>query len=285
MAGAAAGACGIAGAADADEEGVAASQAAAASQTTVAAQTTVTSRTITSSTEWIPAPEGSNPISWIIHGDAPSAGIEVWEASCTDGGAGRPGLLYLEARVDEEDPAAYRATAEKLLAMAEKYKDKIYFDRLRVVLLTRGGDLLYDHTFQVTPPAGTTSTTQEYAVYYSAPRLDASPREGVHLTVTVSRYSWGGTHAGVEMRNASGSVFRFSDTDLRLYVNGVAAAHSSAGTGSPLEVADGHTMVKDIYFEVAEFDPALSGLEYTASDPLSEGFTCSDGLVPIGAGE
>ncbi len=201
----------------------AAVQSAAQPSTTIRisqdSDTTATSiRTITSSTELIPPPMGSTPVMWLMNGDAPAAGIQIDEAR---GGPGPvPGELYLKARVAGGQAAgAYEAIAQKILTLAEKRKQQIYFDRLRVVLAADGGAVLYDHTFQVTAPSSTTSTTQPFTVLYSAPRLQVGPREGVRLTVTIIRDFSGPVTAMIEIRNSSGSAFRLSSEDLQLYLD------------------------------------------------------------------
>lgn len=115
-------------------------------------------------------------------------------------------------------------------------------------------------------------------IHYSAPSLDVSPRPGVSLKVTLSQYSSGAAsgavHATVDIRNDSGSAFRFFSEDLQLYVDGTRVEQTNPGA-KPIEVTGGVTTF--IYFNPSQFDPAPSGLVYTSSDPESKGFTRSDG--------
>jgi hypothetical protein len=113
--------------------------------------------------------------------------------------------------------------------------------------------------------------------HYPTPRLDASPRQGVSLTVTLSRWDYI-VCAGVEIRNESGSPFRFANKDLQLYVNGTRVEQTNPGLAA-FEIASGAgtEFRTDVYSMVDQFDSASGGLLYTSSDPRSRGFTASDG--------
>ena len=251
--------------------------------TTIAVVSTdvpTTERTITSSTELITPAESSDPIMRLINGDFSVAGIQIIEARGPQQGAAAPGELYLNARLPgEQDAGAYTAIAEKILTLSEKYKQQIYFDRLRVVLTVKGGAVVYDHTFHVTPPSST-STTQRFQVFYSAPRLQVTPREGVSLEVTVSKSRQGQVLVIVDITNKSASTFHFSREDLQLYLKGVRIEPTQEGADVPTEFAAGQGGGTVIYFTPAQFDPYFAGLLYTSSDPQSHGFTASDGPTP-----
>jgi hypothetical protein len=251
--------------------------------TVVPAVTSTSQRTITSVTELVPAPD-NGPLSWLIFGDAPSAGIQIDEASDSSGYGDLPGELYLRVHADKgKDAAEYLATAEKLLSLAEKYKQEIYFDRLHVVFVAEGGEVLFDHVFEVDPPAVTTSTTQTFFTHYSAPALSVSPRQGVILTVTVTKSSQGLAWGEVDMTNDSDSAFTFSEQDLQLFSDGISAPRSESWMlREPLLVGPGSRKTTNVVFTLPEFDPYTAGLLYTSSDPGSEGFTASDGLVGSG---
>jgi hypothetical protein len=137
--------------------------------------------------------------------------------------------------------------------------------------------VLYVHTFTVTPPSSTTSTTQQFITYYSAPSLTVTPREGVDFAVTVSRGSQGGVAVSVAIANKSASAFFFSREDLQLYLNRVRIEPTQEGADAPTEVAAAATGSTNIYFTPVQFDPYAAGLLYTSSDPQSKGFTASDG--------
>ncbi len=238
-------------------------------------------RTITSSTVFTGSDNG-DPLSMLMHGSGQSRALGLYEARGPAPSA-TPGELYLKARAAAgQEPSVYEATAEKILALTEDYKQGIYFDRLRVVLTAEGGEVAFDHTFQVTPPSSTTSTTQPFDIYYSAPSLEISPEEGVEIEVTVHRYSNGRqVVASCEIRNSSGSPFLFSDRDLQLYLDGQPVAYDRA-EGKTVEVPDREqgSSIMGVVFDAPEFDPYAAGLLYTSSDPESLGFTASDGPVP-----
>jgi hypothetical protein len=152
----------------------------------------------------------------------------------------------------------------------------MYFDRLHVILASSTGQLLHDHLFQLAPPSSTTLTAGQFLIHYSAPSLDLRPRPKVTVKVTISQYSTGAVFADVEIRNDSGSAFRFSTQDVQLYVNG-ARVEQTNPAAEPLDVTD--TVITQIYFKPSRFAAALSGLVYTSSDPLSDGFTKTDGTT------
>ena len=240
-----------------------------------------TGRTITSSTELHTPPTGSTPLSWLINGDAFAAGITILEADGGPGMTGAPVPLYLKAlSAKGQDTAAYQAIAETLLSLAEKYKQELYFDQLHVSIVDENGEVLYDHTFEVTPPSSTTSTTQPFTVIYSAPSLQVTPREGVSLVAQVTKSSQGTVQVTVAITNASASAFRFSQEDIQLYLNGVPTEPAPEVSDAPHEAAAGANAAWLLFFTPAQFDPTVAGLLYTSSDPESVGFTASDGPVP-----
>jgi hypothetical protein len=116
--------------------------------------------------------------------------------------------------------------------------------------------------------------------HYSAPRLDASPRQGVSLTVTLSQWDYI-VCASVAIRNESGSGFRFANKDLQLYLNGTRTEQTNPGLAA-FEIANGAgtEFRTDVYFMVDQFDSASGGLLYKSSDSRNRGFTASDGPTP-----
>jgi len=240
--------------------------------------TTSTQRTITSSTEPIEPPILTRPFTR-LETEIQLAGIQVVHGENSGGHGNLPGLLFLEALAQKgQDVSAYQGIAEKMLSLAEKYKQELYFDRLHVVLVVaQGGEVLYDRTFQVTPPSSTTSTTLPFIIRYSAPSLEVRPRQGVTVNVSVSDY-WGTIVLDAEVINDSSSAFHFSRDDLQLYVNDVRIEPTQDGADMPTAIAapgSGGSMY--IYFSVGEFDPYAAGILYISSDPQSQGFTVSDG--------
>jgi hypothetical protein len=240
-------------------------------------------RGVTTSILQFSGPVGADPISRLMGSKAVSAlGIQLTKARAPNGGQ-PPGLFYLEARTASGRGAgAYQALGEKLLAIAETYKHDIPFDRLQVVLRSSSGGTLYDHTFPVVPAENTPAPTILTQVYYSAPSLDVSPRAGVKLTTSISTVEGSSeVLVSVQIRNTSGTSFHFPSTDLELYVAGHRAAQRKPEAG-PIDVpstGDGLGGI-DLAFIAPDFDPATSGLLYRSSDPLSAGFTGSDGVVP-----
>ena len=146
--------------------------------TTIAIVTTdvpTTERTITSSTELITPATGPTVFDGFIR-DARAIGVQIYEAQ-GQRKAPVPGEFVFKAHVAPgQIPAAYEALAERLLAMAEKHKQEIYFDRLHMILVTENSQVVYEHTFQVTPPSSTTSTTQQFTTY----PLDTQPQRSSH---------------------------------------------------------------------------------------------------------
>jgi hypothetical protein len=169
-----------------------------------------------------------------------------------------------------------------MLSLAEQYQQELFFDRLQVVLVVaQEGEVLYDHTFQVTPPSSTTSATLPFIIRYSAPRLEVTPRAGVTLRTDVSYY-WGTVVVDVEITNESPSAFHFAQEDLRLYMNDVRIERTQDAAEWPTEFTAGSGGSSYIYFAVSQFDPYAAGLLYISSDSQSLGFTASDGPVPPG---
>ena len=131
------------------------------------------------------------------------------------------------------------------------------------------------------PPSGEVSPL--VVVYYSAPRLDMEPRESVSIEVSLSRtQSLKTVEARVEITNSSGSSFRFSPNDLRLFVNR-ARVEQKRRSEKPREIpsrADGGSVIFLGFDAPDDFDPAESGLVYVCSDPANVEFTRTDGKVP-----
>jgi hypothetical protein len=116
--------------------------------------------------------------------------------------------------------------------------------------------------------------------HYPTPALDASPRQGVSLTVTLGQWDYI-VYATVRIRNESGSPFRFANKDLRLYVNGTPAEQTNPDL-KPFEIPSGAgtEFRTDVYFMVDQFDSASAGLLYKSSDRKSRDFVASDGPTP-----
>ncbi len=242
--------------------------------------TSGTKPTITSSTEPIEPPILARPFTRLLS-DMDQAGIQVFHAENSGGQGNVPGLLFLEALTENgQDVTAYQGMAEEMLTLAEKYKQELYFDRLRMALVVaQEGEVLYDHTFEAAPPSSTTSTTLPFLIRYSAPRLEVTPRAGVTLRADVSYY-WGTVVLDVEITNDSSSAFHFPQEDLQLYVNNVRVEPTQEDAGWPTEFAAGSGGSSSIYLTVPQFDPYAAGLLYIASDSQSQGFTARDGLTP-----
>jgi hypothetical protein len=119
--------------------------------------------------------------------------------------------------------------------------------------------------------------------YYSAPRLQTTPRAGVTLTVTISQWTEGRLTATVAIRNNSGLPFSFANKDLALYMSGTSVQQTNLQL-RPFEVAAGASAEfrTDVYFIVSQFDSAASGILYASSDPESLGFIASAGPTQSG---
>jgi hypothetical protein len=248
-------------------------------------KTTITTAVITSSTYRITTEPsiGADPLTHLVHGDIAMAGIQVLQAENSGGHGSSPGLLYLRALAEKgQEVTAYQAIAEKMLSLAERYKQQLYFDQLQVVLVAQDGEVLLDHIFQVTPPSSTTSSTQQFITYYSAPSLQVSPREGVRLEVTVSKHSLGTVTATVRITNKSSTTFHFSADDLQLYLNGVRVQPIRSGPRAEFDAGSSEATYID--FDPAQFNPYGAGLLYISSDSQSKGHTARDGPVPTTPG-
>ncbi len=138
------------------------------------------------------------------------------------------------------------------------------------------------------PPPGHDPLVQT-VTFYSAPRLDMEPRDGVKIEVSLSvRRATDesasisqGVLASVEIQNRSGSSFRLSPDDLQLFVNCTSAEHESTFPAQEVPDTGEGLRIYSVTFSVADFDPSVSGLVYVSSDPASMGFTRTDGAVPI----
>ncbi len=96
-------------------------------------------------TEEPPVPD--NVLSLLI-ADAYVVGIQVEALQLGSLAPWMPRELTVKARVAaDQDPAVYQGIAEKLLSVAEKYKDVMRYERVRVLLFTKVGALVYDNTF------------------------------------------------------------------------------------------------------------------------------------------
>ena len=127
---------------------------------------------------------------------------------------------------------------------------------------------------------GIDAQPEAVVTHYSVPRLDASPRQGVSLTVTLSQWDYI-ISATVEIRKESGSPFRFANKDLQLYLNGTRMEQTNPDLAAfTIAGGAGTEFRTDVYFIVAQFDSASGGLVYSSSDSGSRGFTASDGPTP-----
>jgi hypothetical protein len=98
-------------------------------------------------------------LSWLM-ADANAAGIAVDSTSLGAIAPWMPRTLALEAKVEEgQDLAVYEDIAERLVSLAEQYKDVMQYEQVRIVLNTEGGVWVYDHTFEAAPPTSTSAAT------------------------------------------------------------------------------------------------------------------------------
>lgn len=123
----------------------------------------------------------------------------------------------------------------------------------------------------------------QIVTFYSAPRLDMEPRDGVKIEVSLSTRRATDEPASIEIQNRSGSSFRFSPDDLRLYVNCTSAAQNTASRAQEVPDTGEGVHIYGVAFGIGDFDPSVSGLVYITSDPASNGFTQTDGAVPVEA--
>lgn len=101
--------------------------------------------------------------------------------------------------------------------------------------------------------------------HYNALKLEATPRDGVTLTVTAGQWTQDRVTATVVINNSSGSSFSFGNKDLQLSMNGTSLEQTDRDM-KPLEVAPGTIEFRtDVYFIVSQFDPASSEFGYTPS--------------------
>ena len=101
--------------------------------------------------------------------------------------------------------------------------------------------------------------------HYDAPKLEATPRDGVTLTVTASQWTQDRVAATVVISNKSGSSFSFANKDLQLFMDGTGLEETYPDM-KPLEVAPGTNEFRtDVYFIVSQFDPTSSKFGYTPS--------------------
>ncbi len=89
-------------------------------------------------------------LSW-LSSDAYVAGIQAETFQLGSLAPWMPRELTVKARVaPDQDPAVYQGIAEKLVSLADKYKGVMKYEQVRVLLITEGGALVYDHTFAET---------------------------------------------------------------------------------------------------------------------------------------
>ena len=94
-----------------------------------------------------PPPMPDHVLHW-LSSDAYVAGIQAEGLELGRLAPWMPRELTVKARVAaDQDPAVYQAIAEKLVSLAEKYKDVMRYEQVRVLLIIKGGALVYDHTF------------------------------------------------------------------------------------------------------------------------------------------
>lgn len=240
-------------------------------------------RTITSVTEIVEPPlSGSASPLGRLTSEISTTGIMVLQASGGPGMTGTPmPAMIMVYGAKGQDPATFQATADAVFALAEKYKQSLYFETLQVVVATGTGEVLYDHLYQVDPPVSTSSTAQGFLTYYSGPALRVTPREGVSLETKISRGSDGATiQVSVWIGNDSATEFALSLDDFRFFVDGAPLNPIDEVAEVPPPVAAGSTDGRAIYFFVQNFDPYAAGILYVSTDPGSAGFTASDGPVP-----
>jgi hypothetical protein len=98
-----------------------------------------------------PAEEPSlgNPhvLDWLFS-DAYLSGITVDSMRLGPMAPWMPRTLALRVRLEvAEDLTAYQETAGLLVTLAERYKDEMKYEQVRVVIAVPGGAWVYDHTF------------------------------------------------------------------------------------------------------------------------------------------
>ena len=138
------------------------------------------------------------------------------------------------------------------------------------------------------PPPGQDPLVQT-VIFYSAPRLDMEPRDGVKIEVSLSMRRATdepasiseGVLASIEIENRSGSSFLFSPDDLQLFVNCTSAEQETASRAQEVPDTGEGVHIYVVAFGIGDFDPSVSGLVYVSSDPASDGFTQTDGAVPV----
>jgi hypothetical protein len=91
-------------------------------------------------------------LNW-LSSDAHAAGIQVEALQLGRLAPWMPRELTLKARVAADQGAGvYQGIAEKLASLGEEYKDVMQYEQVRVLLIIKGGALVYDHTFPETAP-------------------------------------------------------------------------------------------------------------------------------------
>jgi hypothetical protein len=86
-------------------------------------------------------------LNW-LSSDAHAAGIQVEALQLGRLAPWMPRELTLKARVAADQGAGvYQGIAEKLASLGEEYKDVMQYEQVRVLLIIKGGALVYDHTF------------------------------------------------------------------------------------------------------------------------------------------
>ena len=102
-------------------------------------------------------------------------------------------------------------------------------------------------------------------IHYDAPKLDATPLDGVSLTVIASQWTQDRITATVVIHNSSGLSFWFANKDLQLFANGISLEQTYPDM-EPFDVVPGTTEFRtDVYFIVSQFDPASSEFGYVPS--------------------
>ena len=98
-----------------------------------------------------PPPENPSMPDHVLHwlsSDGYVAGIQVETLELGRLAPWMPRELTLKARAAADQGAAvYQGIAEKLASLAEKYKDVMQYEQVRVLLIIPGGALAYDRTF------------------------------------------------------------------------------------------------------------------------------------------
>jgi hypothetical protein len=107
---------------------------------------------------------------WLLMSDAYLLSIDVDAAMLGSPAPWLPRTLGLRTQAEAgQDPAVYQETGEILVSLAERYKERTKHEQVRVVVVAKGGVVLYDHTFTETgsvPPAYPPMSSDEYHDFY-----------------------------------------------------------------------------------------------------------------------